>query len=816
MDEALEAAKLAEEAQKETIGIAEATAALENTVPEDGEAEGPEEDNEATEYEEEEEEEAMEVEDPNGGEGGTSEEKGPSEPTAEETVEKAAVAEPSEDDIMAKHAAEATYSTRGRSGETALDILAESSHREAEISLPREKEPTPTAGPSFLSDSLTEEERRTRTRYLPNVDGMNALRKQEIKGDLALARCMTPSASVASTLARKVRRAREDEMDMDDVVAPSDEDKASELLRHGTRSMEVAGFEYELPSSVFVAPSASALNGDVAKTTPPTAVESVTAFNPPRPPESVGPKKKHRMLRWERRPADIEVDLTTYRKTVQKTREELKKAMEEKDRIEMIDNHLRRHFLSHLECMDEEFVQLSDETARVQQECVSAADLLTSRTRSRGAGKSSNVMRDVLAVLRARGTELQEKGISSAATNSSTPSVMNKARGVGGIGPKSFQLWDKSLQLQPRKICQGWTVIGDKVSTPYGEGKVVEILPCSKLGSSQNATRRQKAKKNADDADIMDVDQPELQSSDEPKSKDVGSTNDCELLPPRVAVQLSFGVGFFPPSTVEPLENPASFSDARLAQRWRGMMDSAPLFGESLDMEAMAEQSTSTPADCEASDRGMHPDGTAPTEPGESEANKRTRLLPFGSNLIPTKIGRGPFVTEKSMDELDKEYTKVFFGGVSVLGRPDNIGVPPLVREYEERHQNCIVMKAKLRQVKNQVNRQRRIRLLNQRTYTASQERAARVESLVSEMRTDLKSLKRRLDEEVKALGIDDAEAAKIMLSYYNRDVPGENQDSSPFKRSRKNAEMDETEDEDDAYDSHDGQVLTATQEVSV
>ena len=821
MEEGTEIAKAAgQEAAKETIEIAETTDALadQQTMVEEGEVHAQEEDNDATEEEEEEEDEeeeehGMEVEAvENPAEEIDDEEKGIVEDNAEVSSEKA---ETEED--MAKHS-EATYSTRGRSGETALDILAESIHCEAEAQLPliREKEHPPTIGPSFLSDSLTEEERRTRTRYIPNVDGMHALRKQEIKGDLTLARCMTTSASVASTLAKKARRAREDDMDVDVDVAPSDDDKASEILRLGSRKIEIGGVDYRIPSAAFVAPSGMAVNGDSAAKSaqiPPTVVESVTAFNPPRPPESVGPKKKHRMLRWERRPVDIEVDLNTYRKTVQTTREELKKAMAERDRIEMMDSHLRRHFFNHLECMSEEFMHLTEETAKVQQECVSAADLLTSRTRSRGAGKSSYVMRDVLAVLRARGTELQEKSLPF---NRVADASVVQPRGAGGIGEKSFQRRDVNLPISQQKACLGWITAGDKVVTAYGEGKVTRILPPYQLEYAQNPTVA--PKEQAEETEMMDVDEPERQESaskdESPPTLAKRSGSKLSLpLPPRVEVRLQFGVGYFALAAVEPTEDPASFSDARMALRWRGLMETAQQFGEFLDIEAMDDYLPSTAAKNESQDAGGLP---VPGQ-GETTTNARASLLPFGSDLIPTPVGRGAFVAHKSMEELDEDYTKVFFGGRYVHGRHDNPGVPSLFRESEEKQQELIVMKAKLRQLKNEVNRQRRIRQLNQRTYTAAQERAVRIESLVSEMRTDLQSLKRRLDEEVEALGIDDSEAEKILLSYYNKDGFGDGEDSSPFKRSRKNPEMDlETEDEDEVYHSNDGPTPVPTQEVSV
>jgi len=87
-----------------------------------------------------------------------------------------------------------TYSTRGRSTETAAAAAVEEKKPERSTiiktfeDLPRPKDPP--SGVSFLVEALTEEERRTRTRFLPDVDGMHMLRKNEIKDDVAMARLL--------------------------------------------------------------------------------------------------------------------------------------------------------------------------------------------------------------------------------------------------------------------------------------------------------------------------------------------------------------------------------------------------------------------------------------------------------------------------------------------------------------------------------------------------------------------------------------------------------------------------------------------------
>ena len=69
----------------------------------------------------------------------------------------------------------------------------------------------------------------------------------------------------------------------------------------------------------------------------------------------------------------------------------------------------------------------------------------------------------------------------------------------------------------------------------------------------------------------------------------------------------------------------------------------------------------------------------------------------------------------------------------------------------------------------NALLRQRRITKMNEKTLAASQGRSARVEALVTEMRSDLGSLKCRLDEEVHALGITDEDASKILAEHYGQ-----------------------------------------------
>mmetsp|Transcript_1768 Transcript_1768/g.3882 ORF Transcript_1768/g.3882 Transcript_1768/m.3882 type:complete len:761 (-) Transcript_1768:112-2394(-) len=628
---------------------------------------------------------------------------------------------------------EAAYSTRGRTGDHTSTDLLDTLARESELSLVREREQhVPAAiGASFLSESLTEEERRTRTRYLPDVEGFHALRKNEVKSDLALARSII-SANGSTAVLNKKKRSRDDDMDGDgEEPVASEDDRSSDALRANAKVIEMGRNEYVLPPTAFVAPPlGSSSNGDGSSRGGkglPTEVESTTAFNPPRPPESVGPKKKHRMLRWEQNPTSIEIDLANYRKTVQKTRQELKNAQNERDRIIAVDNHMRRNFFAHLQGLNDELVQLSHELSAVQQECVSSADLLTSRTRSRGAGKGSYVMRDVLTVLRTRGAEMEEKGLNFDKVE--IPEQETNA-GVGGVGALSFEDWDTTTKIDAKPPASGWVIPGDEVKTQYGLGKVKKVL--------------------SPDSD-----------------EDGAPLNDKSIaVAPRVAVELPFGIGYFPLSAVESQEKPSTYSDARLAQRWKGIIESAPAFGSYLDLEAMQNF---LPWDESCADGDAMDVEDDQKSEATDEHKKRPRLVPFASDLIPTNVGRGSLLHQTDLIALDQKLHPGLYDGIGVLGDRNNKGVPQPVRDLEIRKERYIRAKARSLQLTNALLRQRRITKMNEKTLETSEERSSRVEALVTEMRSDLGSLKSRLDEEVHALGITDEEASKILTEYYGQ-----------------------------------------------
>jgi hypothetical protein len=803
----------------------------------------------------------------------------------------------SQDEMQQQHQSNATGSTNAiisSSTASALDKLAwmaTSTSAAAETSHPttktQQKETVlPSAPPimreSFLSDSLTEEERRTRTRYLPNVEGMHALRKHEIKADLALARAIVTSSSSTTAVTWKgggkqrggsaaANASGYSSREFQRTVDDSDErDKSDDgmmmTMESGMNrpsfSIEVGEVVLPVPSPAFVAPpvetagksssvaTATTSSSVVAK---PSEVEAITAFNPPRPPESVGAKKKHRLLRWERRPADIEMDITSYRKTVQRTREELVNARAERERVEIVDNLLRRHFLKHIRLANLDLQALSREMNQYQQACIEIADLVpTSRTRTRGTKGNSVLWRDVIQSLQAKGAEMEAKGISFGDRTTKNITGINQSSGnnivpsgVGGVPVKCFR-----ESIQPNDQANGtsgmnscgadvinaaagpWVVPGDHVHTPYGQGTVVAVVRPGPMDANQVlvAPEETSIQAESDDVDAMEVEPTGSSTTGNLSRKKSEATskfskiapatsvleNDTlemdQWMPPRIVVRMSFGgLAYFNVDSVSSKEDPARYSDRRLAERWKGLLETAKSVSGVVDVDAIENFLASL---SQEHDSLMDVDTTKTTEnQAPKHGGKRKRLLPLDASLLPTALYRGAFLHNAGLAALDQGMDKAFCKKIpsAVLGLKGNKGVPRMVRDLEDRRRRRIDLQAKVLHLRNQLHRQRRIRLLNERAFTATQEKSSRVEALVSEMRTDLKSLKNRLDLEIRDLGISEEHAENILTSYYMSLDAVHGGEASPPKRQRRHSHMnDEFGETDDEIDDTGGMNVLA------
>jgi len=649
---------------------------------------------------------------------------------------------------------------------------------------------------SFL-DSLSEEQRRVRTRHLPDVSGFRRLHKAEIKRDLVLVRKLLKASSSKGAGAKKVddenekdteiekmlvdgnangNGGSEEESNQSDDDAPTDR---SDNVRRGQIDEVILTKILENPDlpNIFSLPymespyictdvEGKSPNNNPSLFSSPQVVESISAFNPPRPPESVGPKKIHRLSRWERRPQDVEVDLSNYRKTVNRTRQELHKAEDENYKVEVVGQHLRAHFMSQSQFMRHEIDLLNDNYDITQAQCIEAADLLTSKTRSRGTARASNVMKDVLSDLKARGEKSTFDG-----QNTGIPSNGEWcASGVGGI----------SMSEAPR-LASGWLLPGEKVSSPYGVGTVAHSFGPRILDATEELPCHLRS------------DRPQSQLSSARKIKGGGASI---FLPPRICVKLPFGLGYFRPEVLKSLENVAAYNDEKLAKRWLSMIESSASMGTSIDAAAIDNHDTCYPvvsatssAVGERMDDDLTETSTVPdvsmgnTDSNKTDAqNESGKLLPYCSSLLPSSAHRGGGLEDMPIEVLEESVGKMIDDSSGVLGAYDNPNVPNEYKEWEVNREELRRLQGRAMQLKNKVYRQKRLRFLNERSCLTGKDRRGRFEILLSDMKSDLDSLKGRLKEELHELSIDQVKASELLSKYDAGDDSAASADDSELE----------------------------------
>mmetsp|Transcript_10762 Transcript_10762/g.20139 ORF Transcript_10762/g.20139 Transcript_10762/m.20139 type:complete len:914 (+) Transcript_10762:488-3229(+) len=655
--------------------------------------------------------------------------------------------------------------------ETITDNKSSRSAAAADRELLGYREPPTTVVPttSFL-DSLSEEQRRVRTRHLPDIAGFRRLHKSEIKRDLMLVKKMLKSSSSTSKSGKKnssvddegINEMEGDKMDWDGNGASEDESQSDFENQNLSKNKSLSGImsDTEILSSILDNPNLSnifsvpfaespyictdvestmASNGQSSLFSSPHIVESITAFNPPRPPESVGPKKIHRLNRWERNPQDIDVDLSNYKKTVERTRQELQKAEEERKRIEVVGQHLRTFYLNQLQCMSHEMNLLNDHYEVTQAKCIKAADLLTSKTRNRGVARGSSVIKDVLSVLKVR-TDSASKDYSSG-----MPSCDNYSSvGVGGISFDGIS-----------GLASGWLLPGDNVSSPYGDGTVIDVFGPTLLNIPPLTDK-----------------EGQMQNSQKAEQHDIKGR--CIILPPRISVKLAFGTGYFHPESLKSLQNVKVMKDDHLAKRWLSMIDSAKSVGTTIDSLGIdiyekAAYSNGSPSPSVSDSCGVSDtvESIACDKVGPETGSRSSKLLQYGSCLLPTPANRGAGLESMSTEELEESVSEMLNNSEGILGTHKNPNVPSHYKSWERDRAELRTLQGKAMQLRNAVYRQRRIRFLNEKNIAVAQNRRDRFEALLSEMKSDLDILKDRLNEELNELGIDQSKAQKILSEYY-------------------------------------------------
>ncbi|GMI35617.1 hypothetical protein TrCOL_g9456 [Triparma columacea] len=609
---------------------------------------------------------------------------------------------------------------------------------------------------SFLEGVMTEEERRTRTRHLPDVDGFTALTKSECKSDLKLARSWGP-------------------------VEPGDVSQDEGMTGYNSQPNEQCPPE---TAGVFVppvgvnfidddSPSAHTLNV-------PQLVESLTSFNPPRPPESSGQNKKRRLQRWEKQPNTISDDLESYRRTVTKTREELNLAISERERVEEVASAFRTHFLNQLRSQEAESVALTRETQEVVKLCLKEAE----GTKGRGRREITS-LKDCMELIKDVGKKIHA---SNPAFFNSKPQSEQLCGGIGGVpignvGGETIM----GLKEIPTTLANSWLLPGDKVSTPYGEGHIEAILPTSTI---------------------------------KPASADAGTE---KLLPPRVSVNLEYGKAYMAPAEITPLINPLTLTDGSLMSRWNAMLTTSFLTSSIADAEAMSFEvagagigydappgdaalvvkdragSQNQAAEVEAGDGGNAPmdvvkEESAVKEEGESNPSRggpkgQARLIRFGDSMIPTPGGRGASLSGIKSANLGKAMTAAVMDRQikdrGFLCNDETMAVPDGYREWEEERTEIYRMKGEMLQLKKIIKRQELAKSLTEKALAAAEGFRERQQEEMKEIKTDLDELRGKCSAELRDLGISEEKAKVVLKAKLMDNSPEEPAPEKPKKKSK-------------------------------
>ena len=600
----------------------------------------------------------------------------------------------------------------------------------------------PTSMTNFL-DMLSEEQRRVRHRYIPGVEGFRKLYKGEVRSDMIEARRMakkkmplkedieeeedaaamegvTKSEVGGDDVPPEEEEEEDDGMpDREAFIAPTKESRKMALSGQLASLLDNTDFEESIKGSN----TPSKKNKPLLKS--PQLVDTLTSFNPPRPQESTTYKTHHRLKRWEENPNEVESDLSNYRKTVTRTREELDIAKNEHSRIESVSSLMRNHFMNHLISYRKEMQAINDSMGGVTGSCGKLDDEyngLRSLVRTRGVNVRS--MKDIIGTLKMLGEEIE--GVK--ADDDDDDVLKNddwRVMGVGGVSTKMT------------KMANGWLLVGDEVIvSSTGEEGVVTSVTGPQLENAEEAKK----------GDAMDVDLP---NKNEAAAK---SSTKKVLKPTTISVKLtkSGKVQTYSPAEVE--FNPKSLptlllSDPKLAKRWEDMVSTALATGVDHDTLAMEEYISSS----------LAKDKTSEDKKGDGKTSPKS-VLPFGSGLVaaPDDVKNYPSVIP--MDNLEETVRKVVYEADKpriMVTMSDNL------RQAEARQEEMNVLKGKVLQLRNKLGRQKRLRSLNERSLIAGKNKANKVEGLLLEMQMDLKNLKTRLHKEVTDLGIGNG----IMLS---------------------------------------------------
>jgi hypothetical protein len=389
-------------------------------------------------------------------------------------------------------------------------------------------------------------------------------------------------------------------------------------------------------------------------------------------------------------------------------------------------------------------------------------------------------MRDVLHILKQKGADVASFGERDASITEEDITV-----GIGGIPANAFIDWQRGFKFGRSKPASAWILSGQAVATQYESGEALHVFGPVELsvaespitGTGMTSQAPQLAEHGFGSAETMEdgangdtktvggLKGAETKNAKTKNALDVKGECDKASSPPstvdallaaRVCVKLPFGVGFFPLESVSAKEDVSAFSDTMLASRWKRMTETSLSVAGCIDLAAMSDFDvpdrngvTKMDVDESASDDSAKERGSKVVK----DEHEMATFLPFGSGLLPTSAGRATRLANVPILALEQGLSAGLFENCEVLGKIDNVGVPTKFRDWEDIRDELSLLRAQVLQRRNELARQRRLRVMNERALITTADKAVRVENLVSEMREDLKSLKDRLDYELIELG---------------------------------------------------------------
>lgn len=162
---------------------------------------------------------------------------------------------------------------------------------------------------------------------------------------------------------------------------------------------------------------------------------------------------------------------------------------------------------------------------------------------------------------------------------------------------------------------------------------------------------------------------------------------------------------------------------------------------------------------------------------------KNNKMVSFGSGILPLAKNISPDV---DLAQVEKNVELLIKGSSGVVGVRNNPSVPSGYRKWESNREELRILEGEAHQLRNKVYRQKRIRFLNERSCNSNKDRSDRFELLLTEMNADLDSLKKRLNEELIELGIDQSKAEKL-LAEYEKEVEEEGSNGAKRKLDEEN-----------------------------